>query len=55
MSPRGGDVEWIGVWYGFVGGGRAGFRSAAKTSDGVLERDGGVDLLSVPPPYHAME
>jgi hypothetical protein len=34
-------VERIGVRYGFVGGGRAGFRPAAKTSDGVLERDWG--------------
>ena len=54
-SPCGGEVEWIGVRYGFVGGARAGFRSAAKKSYGVLECEGGVDLLSVPPPYRAME
>ncbi len=41
VSPCGGEVERVGVRYGFVGGGRAGFSSAAKTSDGVLERDWG--------------
>ena len=41
VSPRGGEVEQVGVRYGFVGGGRAGFSSAAKMSDGVLEPDWG--------------
>ena len=29
----------IGVRYGFTGGGRAGFSSAAESSDGVVEHD----------------
>ncbi len=41
VSPRGGEVERVGVRYGFVGGGPAGFSSAAEMSDGVLERDWG--------------
>jgi hypothetical protein len=41
VPPRRGEVERVGVRYGFVGGGRAGFSSAAETSDGVLERDWG--------------
>ena len=37
-SPRGGEVEWFGVRYGFAGGGCACFRPAAKSSNGVVER-----------------
>jgi len=36
-SPPGGEVEWFGVRYGFAGGGRACFRLAAESSDGVVE------------------
>ncbi len=43
-SPRGGEVERVGVQYGFVGGGRACFRPAAESSDGVVERGWGVAL-----------
>ena len=41
-SPRGGEVEQAGVRYGFAGGGRACFRPAAKSSNGVVERGWGV-------------
>ncbi len=41
VSPRGGEVEQVGVQYGFIGGGRAVFSFTAKTSDGVLERNWG--------------
>ena len=41
-SPRGGEVEWFGVGYGFAGGGCACFRPAAESSDGVVERGWGV-------------
>ncbi len=46
-SPRGGEVERFGVWYGFVGGGRACFSPAAKLSNGVVERGGGVGFAFV--------
>ncbi len=36
-SPRGGEVEWVGVWYGYVGSGRVCFSPAAESSDGVVE------------------
>jgi len=47
-SPRGGEVEWFGVRYGFAGGGRACFCPAAESSDGVVERGWvvGVAVLS---------
>ncbi len=47
-SPRGGEVELFGVRYGFAGGGRACFRPAAESSDGVVERGWvvGVAVLS---------
>ena len=35
-------MERVGVWYGFAGGGRAFFRPAAESSDGVVERGWGV-------------
>ncbi len=58
-SPRGGEVERFGVQfgvrYGFAGGGRACFRLAAESSDGVVERGWVVGVASYPPPYHAME
>ena len=42
------EVERVGVRYGFVGGGRACFRPAADSSDGVVERGWvvGVAVLS---------
>ena len=40
-SPRGGEVERVGVRYGFVGGGCACFSPAGKSSDGVVERGWG--------------
>ena len=40
-SPRGGEVERVGVRYGFAGGGRACFCPAAESSDGVVERGWG--------------
>jgi hypothetical protein len=43
-SPRGGEVEWVGVRYGFAGGGRACFRPAAKSSNGVVECGWGVGV-----------
>ncbi len=43
-SPRGGEVERVGVRYGFAGGGRACFRPAAEWSDGVVERGWGVGV-----------
>jgi len=36
------EVERVGVRYGFTGGGRACFRPAAESSDGVVERGWGV-------------
>ena len=45
-SPRGGEVERVGVQYGFVGGGRACFRPAAESSDGVVKRGWGVGVAS---------
>ena len=47
-SPRGGEVERFGVRYGFAGGGRACFRPAAESSDGVVEHGWvvGVAVLS---------
>ncbi len=41
-SPRGGEVERVGVRYGFAGGGRACFCPAVESSDGVVERGWGV-------------
>ena len=38
----GGEVEQVGVRYGFTGGGRACFCPAAESSDGVVERGWGV-------------
>jgi len=40
------EVERVGVRYGFVGGGRACFRPAADSSDGVVERGWGVGVAS---------
>ncbi len=40
-SPHRGEVERVGVRYGFVGGGRACFSPAAKSSNGVVERGWG--------------
>ncbi len=54
-SPRGGEVERIGVRYGFFGGGRADSAPPPKRAMEYWNAIGGVDLLSVPPPYHAME
>jgi len=36
------EEERVGVRYGFAGGGRACFRPAAESSDGVVERGWGV-------------
>ncbi len=46
-SLCGGEVEWFGVWYGFIGGGRACFSPVAESSDGVVERGGGVGVAFV--------
>ena len=46
-SPRGGEVERVGVRYGFTGGGRACFRPAAESSDGVVERGWGVGFAGL--------
>ena len=35
-SPCGGEVEHVGVRYGFAGGGRACFHPAAESSYGVV-------------------
>ena len=36
-SPCGGEVEKVGVRYGFAGGGRACFSPAAESSNGVVK------------------
>ena len=41
VSPCGWEVDWCGVRYGFVGGGRVGFSPTVKLSDGVVEREWG--------------
>ena len=41
-SPRRGEVERVGVRYGFDGGGRACFSPTTKSRDGVVERGWGV-------------
>ncbi len=46
-SPRVGEVERVGVRYGFAGGGRACFSPAAESSDGVVERGWGVGFAFV--------
>ena len=40
------EVERVGVRYGFVGGGRACFRPAADSSDGVVKQGWGVGVAS---------
>ena len=41
------EVERVGVRYGFAGGGRACFRPAAESSDGVVKQGWGVGFALV--------